>query len=97
MVKNLPANTGDPGATGSIPGLARLPRGGHGNPLQNSCLENPMDRGAWQGYSPWGHKESDRTEHALTMTVILLNRILAIVLLRKFRYPSASMMNGNSM
>ena len=56
-----------------------------------------MDRGAWQGYSPWGHKESDRTEHALTMTVILLNRILAIVLLRKFRYPSASMMNGNSM
>ena len=97
MVKNLPANTGDPGATGLIPGLARLPRGGHGNPLQNSCLENPMDRGAWQGYSPWGHKESDRTEHALTMTVILLNRILAIVLLRKFRYPSASMMNGNSM
>ena len=34
-----------------------LPSGdGNGNPLQYSCLENPMDRGAWQGYSPWGHK-----------------------------------------
>ena len=67
VVKNLPVNTGDPGATGSIPGLVRLPGGGHGNPFQNSCLENPMDRGAWQGYSPWGRKESDRTEHALAV------------------------------
>ena len=45
---------------GSIPGLGRFPGGGHGNPLQYSCLENPMDRGAW--YRPWGHKESDMTE-----------------------------------
>ena len=37
-------NTGDPG---SIPGLGRSPGGGNGNPLQYSCLENPMDRGAW--------------------------------------------------
>ena len=44
MVKNLPANAGD---TGSIPGLGRSPGGGNGKPLQNSCLENPMDRGAW--------------------------------------------------
>jgi len=35
------------GATGSVPGLGRSPGGGHGNPLQYSCLENPMDRGAW--------------------------------------------------
>ena len=35
-----------------IPGLGRSPGGGQGNPLQHSCLENPMDRGAWQGYSP---------------------------------------------
>ena len=46
-----------------IPGLRRSPRGGHGNPLQYSCLENPMDRGAWQAtYGPWGRKESDTTE-----------------------------------
>ena len=45
MVKNPPANAGD---TDSIPGLRRSPGGGHGNPLQYSCLENPMDRGIWQ-------------------------------------------------
>ena len=40
-----------------------LPPGeGNGSPLQCSCLENPMDRGAWRGYSPWGLKESDMTE-----------------------------------
>ena len=48
MVKNLPANVGDVRGAGSIPGLRRSPGGGHGNPLQYSCLENPMDRGAWQ-------------------------------------------------
>ena len=40
-------NAGDTGDKGSIPGLGRSPGGGHGNPLQYSCLENPMDRGAW--------------------------------------------------
>ena len=48
MVKNLPANTGDIRDTGSIPGSGRYPGGGLHNPLQYSCLENPMDRGAWQ-------------------------------------------------
>ena len=47
-VKNLPANTGDTRDTCSIPGLGRPPGGGNGNPLQYSCLKNPMDRGAWQ-------------------------------------------------
>ena len=47
MVKNPPANAGDLRDTGLIPGLGRSPRGGHGNPLQYSCLENPLDRGAW--------------------------------------------------
>ena len=47
VVKNLPANAGDTGDLGSIPGWGRFPGGGHGNPLQYSCLENPMDRGAW--------------------------------------------------
>ena len=47
-VKNLPANAGDARNTGSIPGLGRFPGEGNGNPLQYSCLENPMDRGAWR-------------------------------------------------
>ena len=46
VVKNLPANA-DVREAGSIPGSGRSPGGGHGNPLQYSCLENPMDRGAW--------------------------------------------------
>ena len=46
MVKNLPANVGESRIVGSIPGSGRSPGGGHGNPLQHSCLENPMDRGA---------------------------------------------------
>ena len=45
-MKNPSAITGDTGDAGLIPGLGRPPRGGHGNPLQCSCLENPMDRGA---------------------------------------------------
>jgi len=45
VVKNLPANTGD---LGSIPGLGRSPGEGNGNPLQYSCLENPIDGGAWR-------------------------------------------------
>ena len=48
VVRNLPANARDSGDVGSIPGLERFPREGHGNPLQCSCPENPMNRGAWQ-------------------------------------------------
>ena len=63
MVKNSPANAGDATDVGLIPGLGRFPGGGRGNPLQCSCLENPMDRVAWQAtYSPWGRKELDTTE-----------------------------------
>ena len=47
VVKNPPGNAGNLRDEGSIPGLARSPGGGHGNPLQYSCLEIPMDRGAW--------------------------------------------------
>ena len=61
MVKNLPVNAGDVRDKGSISGLGRSPGGGHGNPLQYSCLENPMDRGAWQS-RPMGHTESDTSE-----------------------------------
>ena len=48
VVKNLPANAGDAGDVGSIPGLERSLGGGNGNPLQYSCLGNQMDKGAWQ-------------------------------------------------
>ena len=47
-IKNLPAKAGDIRDLGSIPGLGRSPGGGNSNPLWNNCLENPMDRGAWQ-------------------------------------------------
>ena len=47
VVKNLPAKEGEVIDVGSIPGSGRFPGGGHGNPLQYSGLENPMDRGAW--------------------------------------------------
>ena len=55
VVKNLPDNAGDVGGVGWIPGSGRSPGGGQGNPLQYSCLENLMDRGAW-----WA------TEHGVT-------------------------------
>ena len=48
VVKNPPANAGNIKDVGLIPGSGRSPGGGHGNPLQYSCLENPMDRGAWR-------------------------------------------------
>ena len=61
VVKNTSANAGDMRELGLIPGLGRSPGGGHGNPPQCSCLENPMDRGAWPDTV---HRvlESDMTE-----------------------------------
>ena len=52
VVKNLPANAGDIRDSGSIPGLGRSPGGGHGSPLQYSCLENPHGQRTLVGYSP---------------------------------------------
>ena len=62
VVKNLPANAGDVRDAGLIPRWGRSPGGGHGNPLQYSCLENPHGQRSLAGYSPWGRKESDTTE-----------------------------------
>ena len=61
VVKTLPANARDIRDAGSIPGLGRSPGGGHGDPLQYPCLENPMDRGAWQA-TVHEVTESDRTK-----------------------------------
>ena len=62
MVKNLPAMQELQGEAGSIHGSERSPGKGHGNLLQYSCLENPMDTGAWQATVHGGLKESDTTE-----------------------------------
>ena len=65
MVKNPPANAGDIRDMGLIPGLERSPGGWHGNSHQDSCLENPMDRGDWRAIVHGGGKESDMTEVTL--------------------------------
>ena len=62
MVKNLPANAGDLRDISSVPELGRSPGEGRGNALQYSCLENPMDRGAWVLQS-MGSQKTEATEH----------------------------------
>ena len=62
-VKNLPANAGDTRDVGSVPGSGRSPGGGHGNPVQYSCLENPINRGAW-GATVRRVAELNMTEYA---------------------------------
>ena len=66
--KELACSAGDSRDVGSIPGSRRSPGEGNGNPLQCSCLENSMDRGALAGCSPWGCKESDKIEWLSTDT-----------------------------
>ena len=69
VVKNPPAGAGDAGLT---PGLGRSPGEGNGNPLQDSCLENPMNRGAWQAGGHGITKESDTTQRLNNNTVICM-------------------------
>ena len=66
VIKNPLASAGDTRDAGSIPGLERSPGEGNGTPLQYSCLENPMDGGAWWATAHGVTKESDTTEYAHT-------------------------------
>ena len=68
VVKNPPGNAGNIRDVGLIPESGRSPGGGHGNPLQYSCLENPHGQRRLEDYSPWGHKESDTPELLNTST-----------------------------
>ena len=64
VVKNPPAKAGDIRDEGLIPGWGRSPGEGNSNPLLYSCLENPMDRGAWWAtYRPWGHRVGHHWSH----------------------------------
>ena len=67
MVKNPLASAGDVRDAGSIPGSG----GGHGNPLQYSCLENLHGQRSLVGYSPWDHKELDMTEQLSTVLILI--------------------------
>ena len=71
MVKNSPANAGDVRDAGSVPGSGRSPGGQHGNPLQYSCLENSLDRGAWQATVHGVAKSQVRLKSLSTHAVII--------------------------
>ena len=71
VVKNLPASAGDLRDVGLIPGSGRSPGGGHGNPLQYSCLENSMDIGAQQATVPGVGKSQTQLNQLSTQTLVL--------------------------
>ena len=70
MVKNLPASAGDARDMGLIPGLGRSPGGGNGKLLQYSCLENPMDRGAWGATVHGASKSQSRMSMSTRILII---------------------------
>ena len=77
VIKKSACNAGDPG---SIPELGRYPGGGHSNPLQYSCLENPCGQKSLAGYSPCGHRELDTTEtnHSTAQPIKTSKMVFAI-------------------
>ena len=83
MVKNLPARAGDARDMGSIPGLGRSAEEGKGNLLQYSCLENPMDRGAWRA-----------AVHGVSKSRIQLKRLSTMTVNRKIQFFSLIYVNS---
>ena len=79
MVKNLLANAGNLRDVGLTPGLERSPGGGHGNPFQYSCLENPCGQRSLAGYSPSGYKELDMTDRLSTAQQPLVENIVSLI------------------
>ena len=91
VLKNLPANSGDSGVSGSMPGLGRSAGVGNGIPFQYFCQENSTDKELMR-YSPWGHKESDATDpseacHVLSLVKDLEAMWLGRQVLRKITFP----------
>jgi len=76
-VKNLPANSGDVRERSSVPGLGRSPGVGNGNSLQYSCLENPMDRGAWRAMVLTVRKSRTQLKQ-LRMHAELINNVVLV-------------------
>ena len=88
LVKNPPANVGD---MGSIPGVGRSPGGGNGNPLQYSCLENPMDRGAWRATVHWVAKSQSRLRTPLLPSFLIVFSLIFVVVVKALyreNYPA---------
>ena len=83
LVKNPPANAGD---MVSIPGVGRSPGGGNGNPLQYSCLENPMDRGAWRATVHWVTKSQSRLRTPLLPCFLIVFSLIFVVVVVKALY-----------
>ena len=76
VVRNPPASAGDTRDTGSVPGSGRCPGKGNGHPLQYSCLENRMDRGAWRGaaHSVTESDTTEATQHARMQLILCILR-----------------------
>ena len=85
LVKNLPTNAGASRDTGSIPGSRRFPGEGNGKPLQYSCLENPMNRGAFWATVHGGCKETDITEQLILSLSLYNHEVFDL----RFEWPSA--------
>ena len=85
VVKNPPANAGDLRDVSSIPGLGRSPGGGHGNPLQYSCLKNLMDRRVWKASVHWVTKSRTQlkqlSRHTCTMCHIYYDFVIVLTVL----------------
>ena len=85
VVKNPPAKAGDIREVSSIPGSGRFPREGHGNPLQYSCLKNPMDRGVWRASVHWVTKSRMQlkrlSRHTHTMCHIYYDLVIVLTVL----------------